>query len=85
MMLGGNSASNKRNIEVYRLFQSKMMDYNKKFYIFMKKLQFSLISGTCLHLHGLCLKARHKTNIENYQSTLLKRIVVFGRKYIVCE
>ena len=55
VMLGGNSVSNKRNNEIYRLSQFEMIDYIRKLCVFEKKMQFSQISGTCLHLHGLCL------------------------------
>ena len=54
-MLGANSASNKRNNEIYRLSQFKMIDYIRKLYVFEKEMQFSQMSGTCLHLHGLRL------------------------------
>ena len=45
-MLGSNSASNSRNNEIYRLSQFKMTDYIRKSYLFVKKMQCSLISIT---------------------------------------
>ena len=55
LMLSTNSASNKRNTEIYRLFRLKIIDRTRKLYVFVKEFQFSLIFCTCPHLHGLCL------------------------------
>ena len=47
MILGANSASNKRNAEMYQLSQLKVMDCIWKLYVFLKEKRFSLIFGTC--------------------------------------
>ena len=40
MMFNGKSASIKRNNETYHLSQFTLIDYIRKWYVFVKKMQF---------------------------------------------
>ena len=55
VIMGANSASNKRITEIYLLSQLKMIDCIMELYVFAEEMRFSLIFCSCPHLHGLSL------------------------------